>query len=139
MRITLRNCLTIAATMIAMSATPILAQQKATPEYTIGKSSQIHLNVPVKVGTVTLPPGMYQLQHKMEGDDHYVSFRKVSMAAGYRHGNTQVAKEDVASVKCRVEATDKVRKTALTFRTNAAGEKELAEVRIAGESFKHEF
>jgi hypothetical protein len=62
----------------------------------------------------------------------------MTMPAGYRHSNTPVANEPSARVVCRVETLDtKVTKTEITLRTNAAGEKEVAEVRVAGESFKH--
>jgi hypothetical protein len=120
-------------------ATPTFAADKPAPDFTIGKEGVVHFNVAVKAGGVSLEPGMYQLQHAVEGTDHYVSFKKVSMPAGYRHGNTQVAEEAAARVKCTVEPAQKVGKTALTLRTNAAGEKEIADVRIAGEAFKHTF
>jgi hypothetical protein len=121
-----------------LAASPAVTAQGATPDVTIGKKGEIHFNVPVKAGSTLLQPGMYQLQHAVEGQDHVITFKAVTMPAGYRHSNTPVAKEPSASVKCRVEALDtKVTKTSITLRTNAAGEKEVAEVRVAGESFKH--
>lgn len=123
---------------IGFSVPAASAQEKKTPDFTIGKTGEIHFNVPVKAGSVVLQPGMYQVQHAVEGGDHFISFKAVEMPAGYRHGNTRVAKEASARIKCRVEALDKrVSRTAITLRTNAAGEKEVAEVQVAGESFKH--
>jgi uncharacterized protein YwlG (UPF0340 family) len=64
-------------------------------------------------------------------------FKEVGMQAGYRMGNTPVGNE-VARVKRKVEpGTKKVGNTKITLRTNAAGEKEVAEIQVAGESFKH--
>jgi len=64
----------------------------------------------------------------------------MEMPASYRHGNTPVADATSARIKCRVEPVDKkVRNTAITLRTNAGGEKEIAEVQVAGEAFKHLF
>ena len=81
---------------------------------------------------------MYQVQHAVEGNDHIVAFKAVSMPAGYRHGNTQVDKDVAARVKCTVEpVAQKTRNTKITLRTNSAGEKEVADVQIAGEAFKH--
>jgi hypothetical protein len=80
---------------------------------------------------------MYQLQHVVEGNDHILTFKSVEMPAGYRHGNTPVSKEVSASFKCKVEPAAKVNRTRITLRTNAAGEKEVAEVQVAGEAFKH--
>lgn len=115
-------------------------EKKGTPDFTVGNKGDIHLNVKVKAGSVVLEPGMYQLQHTVEAGDHFLEFKPVSMPAGYRHSNTQVAKEASARIKCTVAPLDKkVSKTALTLRTNAAGEKEVAEVQVAGESFKHVF
>ena len=132
----------VAAAAIALglgSSVPAASAQdkKATPDFTVGNKGQIHLNVTVKAGSVVLEPGMYQVQHAVEGSDHVVSFKTVEMPAGYRHGSTRVTGEPVR-ITCRVEAVDKkVSRTTIALRTNAAGEKEVAEVQIAGESFKH--
>jgi hypothetical protein len=116
------------------------AQDKKAPDFTIGKKGEVHFNVPVKAGSIALQPGMYQVQHFMEGTDHFVGFKEMEMPAGYRHGNTPVAKEAMARIKCKVETVaKKVSNTTITLRTNAAGEKEIADVQVAGEAFKHLF
>jgi hypothetical protein len=126
-----------AALLLALTLSVAAAQQ---PDFTIGKKGVIHFNVPVKAGTAKLEPGMYQLQHAVEGGDHFVTFKSVTMPASYRHGNTPVADEASARIKCRVEPVDKkVSNTKITLRTNTAGEKEVAEVQVAGEAFKHVF
>ena len=72
-----------------------------------------------------------------KGGDHIIVFKEMAMPAGYKMGNTPVGKE-VARIKCKVEpVTKKVSNTKITLRTNAAGEKEIAEVQVAGEAFKH--
>jgi hypothetical protein len=81
---------------------------------------------------------MYQVQHVVEGSDHIIIFNKMEMPAAYRHGNTPVAKEPAARIKCKIEPVDKkVNNTKITLRTNAAGEKEVAEVQVPGEAFRH--
>ena len=108
--------------------------------FTIGKKGEVHFNVPVRAGDTLLQPGMYQVQHLMEGGDHIVIFKQMEMPAGYRHGNTPVSKEVAARIICRIEPVDKkVSNTKITLRTNAGGEKEIAEVQVAGEAFKHLF
>jgi hypothetical protein len=118
---------------------PVLSQdKKPTPDFTIGKKGQIHFNVRVKAGSVVLEPGMYQVQHAVENGEHFIAFKAMEMPAGYRHGNTPVAGEAAARIACKVEATDKkVSRTTIALRTNVNGEKEVAEVQVAGESFKH--
>ncbi len=103
----------------------------------IGKKGVLHLTTVVKVGEVALQPGMYQVQHVMDGSNHVIVFKEVGMQAGYRHGNTPVGKE-VARVQCKVEpVSKKAGNTKITLRTNAAGEKEVSEILVAGETFKH--
>lgn len=97
----------------------------------------MHFTAQVKVGDAVLKSGMYQVQHVMEGSDHVLVFKEVGMQAGYKMGNTPVGNA-VARIKCKVEpVTRKVSNTQITLRTNAAGEKEIAEVQVAGEAFKH--
>ena len=131
----------VATVALALSSTPHVVsaqEQKAAPDFTVGKNGQIHLNVKVRAGSVVLEPGMYQVHHALEGTQHFISFNAMQMPAGYRHSNTPVAPEASARVACKVEALDKkASKTMITLRTNASGEKEVAEVQIAGEAFKH--
>lgn len=127
---------TVGAVLFSFSASA--QEKKAVPDFTIGNKGAIHFNVPVKAGAEVLKPGMYQLQHVVEGGEHFVAFKVVSMPAGYRHGSTRTAAEASARVKCTVAPLDKkAKRTAITLRTNASGEKEIAELLIAGESFKH--
>lgn len=113
-------------------------QHKAAgKDVVIGKKGQVHFTSQVKVGESVLKPGMYQVQHMEEGGDHVIIFKEMGMVAGYKHSNTPVGKE-VARVKCKVEpVTKSVNNTKITLRTNAAGEKEIAEIQVAGEAFKH--
>ena len=128
--------LTLAAGIVNTSAD----NSERSPEHTTSSQGQIHLSDAVKVGNVLLKPGMYQVQHVVTANDHAVEFKKVEMVAGYRHGNLQVAKEAVARVTCSFQpATKNSRNTKMTLRTNGAGEKELVELQIAGEPFRHLF
>ena len=111
--------------------------QGAGQEVITGKKGEVHFTTQVKAGDAVLKPGMYQVQHVTEGGEHVIIFKEMEMPAGYKHGNTPVSKE-VARIKCKVEPVTKaVSNTKVTLRTNAAGEKEVAEVQVAGEAFKH--
>ena len=129
---------------LGMLSLPLLAQehqgmhpQTAKGEVIIGKKGAVHFTAQVKAGGTVLKPGMYEVQHVMEGSEHVIVFNEVGMQAGYKMGNTPLGKE-VARIKCKVEpVTKKVSNTQITLRTNAAGEKEIAEVQVAGEAFKH--
>lgn len=125
-----------------MLSLPALAQdhqgmKMSGKDVVIGKKGEVHFTKQVKAGDTVLKPGMYQVQHVVEGSDHVIVFKEVGMQAGYKHGNTPVGNE-VARIKCKIEpVTKKVNNTKITLRTNAAGEKEIAEVQVAGEAFKH--
>jgi hypothetical protein len=134
---------TIAAVTVAILAIVAfnlpLSAQKAGEDFTIGKKGEVHFNVPVKAGGALLEPGMYQVQHVAEGASHGVTFKEMEMPAGYRHSNTPVSRTAAVTIKCKVEAAEKVSNTKIALRTNARGEKEVAEVQVAGEAFKHIF
>ena len=138
-----RIIFTVSLSVLAGWSVSASAQQAA--DFTIGKKGEVHFNVPVKVGSTVLKPGMYKVQHLLQGTgdvvsakEHVLIFNRMEMPAGYRHSNTPTAKEEAARVKCTVEpVAKKVRNTTIVLRTNAAGEKELAEAQVAGEAFKH--
>src|SRR5262245_13446967 len=96
---------TLLATFAAVT-TVMLTLASTTPtafaqeKLTAGKKGQIHLTVKVKAGSVVLEPGMYQVGHALDGNEHFVSFNEVKMPAGYRHGNTQLARDASARIPC---------------------------------------
>ena len=104
-----------------------------------GKKGEIHFTTAVKVGDAVLKPGMYQVQHTVDGGNHMVIFKEVAMDSGYKMGSPAVGKE-VARVNCKVEATNKsVGNTKVYLRTNASGEKEIEKIQVAGEKVFHIF
>jgi len=113
----------------------VVAQQEEALE--AGKKGEIHTSKPIRVGDTLLQPGMYQVQHVMEGSDHIIVFREVTMGYRGNMGNTKTGKE-VARVKCKVAPLDeKVGSTKVFLRTNAAGEKEVEGVQVRGEKVRH--
>lgn len=133
--------LTLAAGVMSASAQDTLRVQ----DFTVGRKGEVHFNVPVRAGSAILQPGTYEVQHILDGSDgmvsvheHAITFRKLGIFA--RHRDSKKLVLPTARVKCELgEAVTKVPKTTVTLRTNAAGEKEIAEVQIAGEAYKHVF
>ena len=127
---------------LAAFAVPLYAQHGDT--LTVGKKGELHITSPVRVGNTLLKAGMYQLQHVIEGEDHVVIFRRIIMSEpnekGHRLIHVAGIGEEVARVKCQIQPVDKKWKnTKLILHTNTAGEKEVAEVQVAGEKVKHTF
>jgi hypothetical protein len=77
----------------------------------------VHFTTQVKAGNAVLKPGMYQVQHVVEGSDHVIIFKEMELPAGYKMGNTPVGKE-VSRITCKVEPVSKaVNNTKITLRT----------------------
>jgi hypothetical protein len=113
-----------------------------TSGFTTGRMSEVEFRVPVRAGAVVLPPGKYQVMHVLEGEDvvsaneHEVIFRKLGMRAAKRRD--RLADNSLVRLKCDLKmVANKAHDTSVTLRTTAAGEKEIVELQIAGEAFKH--
>ena len=93
----------------------------------------------VRVGDVVLESGMYHVQHVIEGIDHVIVFKPVTMPAGYKEYQ-MIEGREVVRLKCRVSPVDKsVRNTKIKLGRNASGERVIEEIQIAGEKVKHTF
>lgn len=76
-------------------------------------------------------------RHYHEATEHSP---QMGIFARYKRSNKLPMKAPAASLKCRLgDAAAKMAKTTVTLTTNAAGQKEIAELQIAGEAFKHVF
>ena len=135
MKKTLLLTFALCAALIGFSTTAAVAQKYET--ISEKKTGGIHFGKAVSVGDTPLAAGMYQVQHADENGEHLVIFRSVEMGFNNNMGNQKLGAE-VARVKCTVEAvTKKVGSTKVLIRKNAAGEREVFEVWIRGEKFKH--
>ena len=105
----------------------------------VGKEGMVTFNKHVRAGAALLKPGMYHVRHIVEGSEHVVTFKPVTMPAGYRQYQ-MVEGREVARLKCTVEpAAKKTRNTKVVLGRNAAGETAITEVQIAGENVRHKF
>ena len=129
---------TVIALIISMGTfgSQLFAQQKTSM---VGKTGKLHIGSSVMVGNTLLKPGMYQVQHVTEGENHLIVFRIIRM--GYRDnmGNETLG-EEVARVKCRIEPVAQPWKhTKLHVERNNSGQRVVTEVQIAGEEVLHKF
>ena len=106
---------------------------------TVGNKGMVKFSEKVRVGDRLLEPGMYHVQHIVEGTDHVFVFKPVTMPAGYRE-YSMVEGAEIVRVKCRVEPVSKsVNNTKVIFGRNTAGERTIEEIQVAGEKIKHIF
>ena len=104
----------------------------------LGKKGELSISSPTRVGDAMLEPGMYRVQHLVEGEDHLVVFSKLPHPRpGYQSSGTG---KEVARVKCRLEPLgEKAKHSGMRFGTNAAGEATIEEVHVKGEDVRHVF
>ncbi len=111
-------------------------------ELTVGKSDDVSFAKEVRVGEVTLKPGKYRVQHRVEGADHFVHFETLATATPSAHKTATgmaVPAGEAGEVKCRIEPLGaKVQETTLHL-LNEQGGKRLTRVLIRGENVAHVF
>jgi hypothetical protein len=89
---------------------------------------QVAFTAPVRVGTALLQPGIYQVRHTMESENHILMFRPVGK------------KGPDVKVKCTlVQLGKKAEQTRTVYAMNAANERVLQELVLAGDTAKHVF
>jgi hypothetical protein len=105
----------------------------------VGKKGEIMFDQETKVGDVTLKPGHYQLQHRVEGSDHLVHFTEFKGMHGYTKWSGPSGIAHPGEVKCRLEPLPaKASQTQVTLNT-ANGERRITRIEIAGENVVHVF
>lgn len=125
------------AIALGLFSSQVLAQHH--DHLTVGKKGMVRLSSKVRVGDRLLEPGMYHLQHVVEGADHVFVFKPVTMPAGYRE-YSMVEGGEIVRLKCRVEPVAKeVSNTKITFGRNPAGERTIEGIQVPGENVKHIF
>lgn len=130
---------TTIALVIAVGAfsSQVLAQNH--DHLALGKKGMVRLSEKTRVGDRLLEPGMYHVQHVVEGTDHVFVFKPVTMPAGYRE-YSMLEGSEIVRLKCRVEPVAKsVSNTKITLGRNTAGERTIEEIQVAGEKVKHVF
>ncbi len=106
-------------------------------EMVIGKKGLLRFNSSFRAGDTLLKSGTYQAQHVEEGGNHIIVLREVPSGQGFRGGNTIPGKE-VARLMCDyAPSTKQWKNTTFMLRANDKGEKEIAEIHVAGEKFVH--
>lgn len=114
------------------------APQKAEQTLKVGKTDDVDFSVQTVVGERKFKPGRYQIQHRVEGDAHFVHFTEVSKGLPSGAG----AGEPIAhagEVQCRVELLDKKASKTTVYAVQEGEAKRVTKVLIAGENVAHIF
>lgn len=103
----------------------------------VGKTGEVTFDKETKVGDITLKPGRYKLQHRVEGSDHFVHFTEWTKG-GYV-GASGTPKAHPGEAKCRLEPlSKKVSRTAI-YTVDEGAVSRLTKVEVGGENVAHLF
>lgn len=106
-------------------------------EMKIGKKAEKSFSQDTMVGNVTLKAGDYIVQHKVIGEEHFVSFTKVSTGI-FGHGGGSAEGRPI-TIKCRIEPlNEKASETAFYFHPSG-GTTSLTRIEVGGENVAHLF
>lgn len=127
----------VAATVVLITTVAAAADQQAIK---VGKKGEVMLSQETQVGDLTLKPGHYQMQHRVDGEDHMIHFTElkgIHRTPYYPSGPTGTAHP--GEVKCRLEPMNaKASQTAVTMSTEG-GMRRITKIEIAGENVAHVF
>lgn len=99
----------------------------------VGKRGEMNLDTETRVGEMTLPPGRYTLQHRVDGSDHFVRFLRVGTPSG---GAPQGPAEEI---QCRLEPMEAKASGTKIYKTTEAGVTRVTKIIVGGENVAHLF
>ena len=103
----------------------------------VGRKGEIMLDQVTKIGDITLKPGEYQVQHRVDGQDHFIQF--VAFKSAHHLHTAWSGTPGIGGVKCSLETLPaKASDTRVTIDT-AGGERRVIRIQIAGENVAHVF
>ena len=97
----------------------------------IAEHQTITFNSPMLLGTTELPAGTYTVKHKMNGEEHLMTFSQSDAPKG---------KAVEVTVKCNlVPLNAKAKRTERRYIQNAKNQNVLTEITFQGDEAKHVF
>lgn len=127
--------LTATATLFFYTGATIAAEHEHALK--VGKTGEVTFDKETKVGDLTLKPGRYRFQHRVEGDDHFVHFTEFTK--GIRAGESGAPKAHPGEVKCRIEPLSKKVSQTTIYSVDEGATKRVTKVEVGGENVAHVF
>ena len=102
----------------------------------VGKKGEINLFHDAMAGDLMLKAGAYLVQHRVDGNDHFVHFTKMSKEVAYSPDSYPKTHE--GEIKCFiVPLPNKASQTAVVLVKQDDGTYRLTRIEIAGENVAH--
>lgn len=125
-----------AATLWIYSGAAIAAEHEH--QLKVGKTGEVTFQKETKVGDMTLKPGRYKFQHRVEGDDHFVHFTEWSKINPYNASEGGPTAHP-GEVKCKVEPLNKKVAATTSFTADEGAFQRLTRAEVGGENVAHVF
>jgi len=103
----------------------------------VGKTGEVDFATETKVGSLTLKPGKYQFQHRVEGSDHFVHFTQVTKVNPSSGIGSGVPKAHPGEVKCKVEPLSKKISRTTIYSKKENGFYRVTRLEVRGENAAH--
>lgn len=123
---------------VAMSTSLVLASGEQ--KIVAGKKGEIVLSEPTQFGSVTLPAGHYQVQHKVVGGEHFIHLAALKMLLD-EHAQRGATKEDhkYPDIPCRTEPLNHKAAQTAVHTDDRDGTRRVTRVEVRGENVAHVF
>lgn len=131
----LPSLLIAAATLLIYSGAAIAAEHEH--QLKVGKTGEVTFHKETKVGDMTLKPGRYKFQHRVEGDDHFVHFTEWTKP--YPAGGTGAPMAHPGEMKCKIEPLSKKVSQTTIYTVDEGAFQRLTKVEVGGENVAHVF
>ena len=107
----------------------------------VGEKGEITLKAPTKIGDRELQPGVYVVQHRTSGGDHFVRFVELKHVENWEPGTqyTYTEADKAGELKCRVESAGAPSKTTTVYLVHEKGLDRITKVAVKGEDVVHIF
>lgn len=105
----------------------------------VGRKGEMDFSTETQVGDMTLKPGRYMFQHRVEGEDHFVHFTEVTKANPYSRTGGGVPKATAGEVKCRLEPLGAKASQTEVETVREGGTTRVTKIVVRGENVAHVF
>ena len=140
----------VGALLLAVTRLTAAQHEHKRTALAVGQKGEITLTTETMIADITLKPGRYYIEHRVEGTvqprrvaGHYIHFTEVTPK---EHERRQAARDALeytvahpGEIECELEALTKKASKTTVFTTTEDGIRRITRIEIAGEGVAHIF